>query len=887
MRAAPPQIARWILTRVLPSESRGEILMDLEDLWTEKASTLGRRKADRWYWTQVLKAIGPSIARDARGRVGGDEGMTSSMVRDVTFALKQLRRHPGVGLVVVLTLSVGIGATTSIFSAVHAVLLKELPYESPAELVMITSEAGGSSLPRYVSGPDLLDMREAVPALDQVAGFMEATVGPMTEVDRPQHILTAPVTWNAFEMLGVPMAIGRSFTPEDAVPVSADSSAQIPRAAVISHDFWQRQFGGDPGVLGQVVRVWGGASEIVGVLPAGFQLILPPELNIPANGDVWRVIRWDMSQWSREWRWLRTIGRLAEGASLQRARQETTRFAADLRSVHPHHAGEQTDFRLTTLAESAAAPMRGPLWLLMGAVSLVLLIACANVANLLLARGAARADEMAVRSSLGAGSKRLVRQLLTESAVLAALGAVGGVALAVVGMELLLSIRPPDLHRLDTIRLDVPVLLFTVVAASAATVLSGLVPALRTARQDPATHLRSARGGISVGRRSRAGLVITEVALSVTLLVGAGLLIRTIQELQRMPLGFDYEEILTITATQSNRPTEERQAYERELLRAAESVPGVTAAGIVFPLPMNGIYERSAEYAPDGRQTDPSGWTTAYFRTVSPTYFQAMGLEMKRGREFHESDENYDVPVVILDERLAEREFPGRDPVGEPLWVRGMEGDTLRAEILGVVEYAPQGDHRDLRPTMYFPRTFYQSHEVSLVVRTADDPTRVGPLLSQAVRGVDPRFPSDLVPMKQYVQDRLTRSRFLSILMQVFGALALGLSAVGLYGVLAYAVRQRRREMGLRLALGAEGKALTAIVVRNGMQLALAGTVAGTLGALVIGQGLRAQLFRVGVVDLPTMIGSAALVLLVALLASMIPAVRAARVNPVTALQEE
>ena len=887
MRAAPPQIARWILTRVLPSESRSEILMDLEDLWTEKASTLGRRKADRWYWTQVLTAVGPSIARDARGRVGGDEGMTSSMVRDVTFALKQLRRHPGVGLVVVLTLSVGIGATTSIFSAVHAVLLKELPYESPAELVMITSEVGGSSAPRYLSGPDLLDMGRGVPGLDQIAGFMEATVGPMTEVDRPQHVLTAPVTWNAFDVLGVPMAIGRSFTAEDGVPLSADSAALIPQAAIISHDFWQRQFGGDPNVLGRVVHVWGGASEIVGVLPAGFQLVLPPELNIPANGDVWRAIRWDVARWSREWRWFRTVGRLAEGASLERVRQETDRFAADLRSVHPQHAAEQVRFNLTTLAESAAAPMRGPLWLLMGAVTLVLLIACANVANLLLARGAARADEMAVRSSLGAGSKRLVRQLLTESAVLAVLGAMGGILLAVVGIELLLSIRPPDLHRLDAMRLDVPVLLFTVLATSAATILSGLVPALRTARLDPAAHLLNARGGIGIGKRSRAGLVVAEVALSVTLLVGAGLLIRTIQELQRMPLGFEPEHVLTITATQSNRPREERQAYERELLRAAASVPGIATAGIVFPLPMNGIYERSAEYALDGRHTDPNGWTTAYFRTVSPTYFEAMGLELKRGREFHEADENYDVPVVILDERLAEREFPDRDPIGEPLWVRGMEGDTLRAEVVGVVEYAPQWDHRDLRPTMYFPRVFYQSHEVSLVVRTADDPIRVGPLLSQAVKGVDPRFPSDLVPMEQYVQDRLTRSRFLSILMQVFGVLALTLSAVGLYGVLSYAVRQRRREMGLRLALGAEGSALTAIVVRNGMRLALLGTAVGILGALAVGQGLRAQLFRVEVVDFATLVGASGLVLFVAFLASLIPAVRAARVDPVTALQEE
>jgi putative ABC transport system permease protein len=353
-----------------------------------------------------------------------------------------------------------------------------------------------------------------------------------------------------------------------------------------------------------------------------------------------------------------------------------------------------------------------------------------------------------------------------------------------------------------------------------------------------------------------------------------------------MPLGFEPDQVLTVTATQSSRPREERQAYEAELMRAATAVPGVRSAGIVFPLPMNGLYDRSAEYAMDGREADPTAWTTAYFRTISPTYFETMGLELKRGRPFTEADEVYEVPTVVLDERLAEREFSGRDPIGQPLWVRGMEGDTLRAEIVGVVEYAPQGDHRDARPTMYFPRVFYQSHEVSLVAKIDGDPAAVEGQLAEAIRGVDREFPADLVPMSDFVRDRLARSRFLLTLMQIFGALALGLSAVGLYSVLSYSVRQRTRELGLRLALGAQGPALTGSVLLTGVRLAAIGIGVGLVGALALGQGLRSQLFRVSASDPWALILASVLVLVVAMLASLLPATRAARIDPAVALQE-
>ena len=887
-RSGPPRLAELLLGRLLPNGARDEVLADLREMWEERCGESGRGTADRWYWMQTAAAIAPAILRFGGLRsASGEERLSSSMWRDIGYASTQLRKHPAVGAVAALTLSVGIGATTAIFSVVHGVLIRPLPFEQPDELVMVTSRVGGSELPRFLSGPDFADLSDRSRTLGATAGFLETTIGPMTEVDRPEHVVTTPVTWNLFELLGVEVTLGRGFTVEDAAPVPPDSTApELPTSALISHDFWVRSFGADPDVIGSMVHIWGGSTEIVGVLPEGFRLVVPPELNIPPDGDIWRAIRSDFSTWSREGRWIRTVGRLDRRASLDEAQRELEDFSSSLRATYRHHEAEGTTLRVASLTAAATEPMKGALLLLLTAVGLVLLIACANVANLLLARGAVRANEMAVRASLGAGRARLVRQLLTESAVISFLGVVGGIGLAWVGVELLHAIRPDDLHRLDTVRVDLPVLVFSILLALSSTVLAGLLPALQVSRAGMSDHFR-VRGATTVGSRSRDILVVAEVAISVVLLVGAGLLIRSFSELQSMPLGFEPEQVLTVTATQSSRPRAERQAYEADLIRAARSVPGVRSAGIAFPLPMNGVYDRSAEYAMDGREMEPGAWTTAYFRTVSPSYFETMGLQLLRGRQFEEVDENHDVPIVILDERLADREFQGRDPVGSALWVRGMEGDTLRARIVGVVEYAPQWDHRDARPTMYFPRVFYQSHEVSVVAKVEGDPAEVSARLSAAIRGVDSTFPSDLVPMESFVRDRLARSRFLLILMQLFGLLALGLTAVGLYGVLSYSVRRRRRELGVRAALGARTASITGGVIRTGLGLAAVGVAIGLVGALALGRALRAQLFRVGVSDPTTLVGACALVLTVAALASLVPALRAARVDPVVALQEQ
>jgi len=890
MRTQLPRLPRLLLRLLLPHDTRDAVVEDIHEIWEAKTREAGRGAAGRWLWTQVINSAGPSLRllwrRQGQTRSGDREGMMGSLRQDIGFALTQLRRHAGIGVVVILTLALGIGATTAIFSAVHGVLMTPLPYDEPGELVMITSTMGGSAQTMYLSGPDLVDMVSEVESIEQATGFNEPTIGPLTDVDRPEHVLTNWITWNTFQLLGVEAALGRTFLESEGDGFPPETTTFPPAAALISHGFWQTKFGGDPDVLGKIVKVWGGDREIVGVLPEDFDVILPPELNLGADIDIYTVSRGDLSQGSRETRTWRTIARLEEGITLPAARYELDAFAARLRERHAHHALEETRLVITSVEEAVARPMQGPLFVLMGAVTLVLLIACANVANLLLARGAARANEIAVRASLGAGRRRIIRQLLTESAVLSVLGAAAGIGLAAFGVRALQLLRPADLHRFADVSLNMPVLAFTALVTIVATLLAGLLPALQSADRSLSGHL-TIRGGRAVSGRARMALVVGEVALSVTLLVGAGLLIRTFSELDGMPLGFEPDRLLTISATQTIRPLGERQAYETDLVEAARRVPGVESAGIVFPLPMNGVYERDAEYVLPGFETDPTAWRSTYYRTVSPGYMETMGLELLRGRQFTSSDEVLEAPVVILDARLARAEFPDVDPIGQRLFVRGMLGDTINPEIVGVVEWSPQGDHRDVRSTIYLPRVQYQSHEVAVVAKVTGDPATAGPALLRAIRGVDVAFPAETRPMSSYISERLAASRFMLILMEVFAGVALMLSAVGLYGVLSYSVRQQSKELGLRLALGALAASLTGRIVASGVKLAGIGITIGLVGALALGRALETQLFRVSPLDPLAYGGTAAVAMLVAVLASLIPAVRASRVDPVEALRED
>lgn len=884
-RHGPPSGARRVLSWLLPPETAEAVLDDLDELWMRQVEARGVGRADRWYRLQVLRAVVPSVVRRVSTSAGA--GPVEDLRRDAASGLSQLARHPGVGLLVATTLALGIGATTSIFSVVRGTLLRPLPFHQPGELVMVTARSGNDPAVRFLSAPDAVGLADYASSVVDVAVFGETTLGPMTDVDRPTHVKVDWVSWNALDLLGVSVARGRGFTADDAVDPDAAGADAGPEAAVISHALWTRAFAADPDMVGRTIRVWGQAMVVVGILAEDFRLHLPPELNVGADVEVLAAFRSDLRDWDPAADWFRVVARLERSGALDRARAEADAYAERLAGERTDFARAGTRFRLDPLADAVAAPVRGPVLVLFAAVTLVLLIACGNAANLLLARGAARAGEMGVRAALGAGSGRLGRQLLVESGVLAGLGAVGGVALAWAGSRLLQRIRPADLHRLEGVGLDLPVLAFAVGCATLAALVAGLLPALQAARQGATAAILRRRDGGGLVRRAREALVVGQVALSVVLLGGTGLLVRTFAELQAVPLGFDPDRILTVTATQELRPTEERRAYEAAVVDAARSVPGVEAAGIVFPVPMNGVYERNAEYATAPASGEADAWRRAYFRTVSAGYFHAMGLDVVRGRGFTDSDDVAEAPVVVVDTRLADRAFGTDDPVGRTLHLRGLGPDTIPARVVGVVEWTPQWDHRDRQPTFYVPRALYRSHEVSLVARVRGDAAGVAPALARAVQGVDARFPADLVPMRRYVGDRLARARFLTTVMQVFAAVALALTAVGLYGVLSYAVRQRRRELGVRRALGAAAGSLTGGVVGGGVRLAALGVVLGTAGAVVLGYALERQLFGVAPTDPLALGGTAVVVLAVAAAASLLPALRAARVDPAVALRDE
>jgi len=895
----PPRLAREVLERLLPPRVREQVLRDLEACWRDRGGDGSSPwKADRWYWAQLLRALVPALERRLRPgpRDGESDAGTSragrlaslaGVLQDLLFAARQLRRHPAVVAVVTVTLALGIGANAAIFSVVHAVLLRPLPYRDPGSLVVVTEEIRGASEPRYLSGPDLVDLVDSVAGIEDAAAIGETTVGPLGTIDRAEHVKTVQVSANLFEVLGVQAALGRTFLPEDGIPVETPEGFEPPpAAAVISHGLWRRAFGADPAVVGRVVEVWGSSYEVVGVLPRGFKPHLPPELNVPADLEIVRVYRLDFREMSRDGQWFRTVARLESGVSPDAVQSALDAFSARQRRLHPVHEERRTELRVASLRERVDEPIRGRLLLLMGAVGLVLLIACANVANLLLARGTARSGELAVRSALGAGRYRIVRQLLTESGVLVVLGTLVGLALATVGIRLLHAISPPDLQRLEVVSLNWQVLLFAVAVATATTLVAGLAPAVQAVYLSDRCRPGNPTATGTV-RRAQAALAGAEIALSVVLLVGAGMLTRTFVELQAVPLGFEPDGVLTVTATQPLTSVENRRATEAELLRVARSVPGVESAGIVFPLPMNGVYERTAQYAHPGREHDESAWSVAYFQTVSPSYFRTMGIRLLRGRHLTPGDEKRDVPVTVVDRRLARTEWPGEDPLGKRIWVRYMRPEPALFEVVGVVEHVPQGGHRDPRHTLYFPRIHYLSHEVSVVARVTEGTEGVGPVLLRRLRAAFPDIPADLAPMGEFVAESLASTRFLLALMGLFAGVALVLAGVGLYGVLAYAVRQQTRELGIRRTLGARASSLVLLVVGRGARIAAAGLAIGLLASLAVGRGIASRLFEVSAGD-PVVLGCAAAVaFVVAVTAALLPGIRAARTDPAVALRTD
>ena len=814
--------------------------------------------------------------------------------RDVRFAVRGLFRSPAFTAIAVLTLALGMGANTAIFSVVYSVLLRPLAYAEPDRLISLRaaySETGAQDIP--ASQPEYHDYLQGVRSLQDLAAVYPISIN-LTGLGDPQRIQASVVSHNYFRVLGVAPAMGRDFTPDD-------DRGQIGYVVVISHDLWRKRFGGDPGVIGKTVRLDDDPMTIIGIMPRGFRHVLESGAS---PMEVWAPIALDNPDPeflnARNARVYDLIGRLRPGRTVEDAQAELAVLTARLREQYPQNYPEAQGWHPVAqpLAEQVVGDVRPALLVLLGAVGFVLLIGCANVANLLLARATVREREIALRTALGGSRGRLVRQLLTESLVLAVIGGGVGLLLAAWGSSALGRLVALYLPRAGEIELSLPVLGFTAFLILLTGVVFGLIPALQASRADLQGVLKDAgRGSAGTPRtRMRAALVVAEVAVALMLLAGAGLMLRSFQRLMAVEYGFDPDRLLTLqvwlpvpndrSKGRYQTHAQRRSFYERALA-AVEAVPGVRSAALISQLPLRGRYD--ARLMIEGRPAaadDPP--VVAEARLVSPNYFETMGIPLLAGEPLPEPMDSLSNRSILVNRTMAEKYWPGADPIGRRL--RWFGGDGPWLTVVGIV-----GDVRQIgladppKEELYSSYRAVSSNEMSMVVRTGgDDPERLGAAITGAIRSVDPEQPVfSVMSMERLIENASAERRISMVLLLLFAAMALLLSALGIYGVMAYTTTQRRHEIGIRLALGAGAPDVLRLVVGQGMRLVLIGLAAGLLGAWLLSRALSSQLYGITAQDPLTYATVAVLLGSVALLATWVPARRATRVDPMISLRVE
>jgi putative ABC transport system permease protein len=818
-----------------------------------------------------------------RGRLQDDGydvrggGYLEALVQDVSYALRRLAANPAFTIVALLTLALGIGANTAIFSIASGVLLQPPPFQKPDRLVMVWNDNSRISEKHdWHSYPNYVDYRDLSTAFSGLAAF-NTRRWTLTGSGDPERIAGCYATANLFDVLGVRPLYGRTFTREEDIGGATN-------VVVISHGFWQRNFGGRPGTLGQTIVLNDVGRTIVGIMPSGFAF---PE----GDTQVWLPIPAPQYRSQRSAMWLQTIGRLKPGVTIARAQQDLDRVNADITVRDPQHVGYGVF--VESYADHVVGKVRPAILILLGAVVCVLLIACTNVANLLLARGAARGREMALRVAIGAGRGRLVRQLLTESLVLAILGGLAGAALGWWSLHALLAAAPPDLPRLQEIGIDGRVLAFTALLTLATGIAFGLVPAMQMARTDAGAALKEgARGSSGGGVFIRRVLVVGEVALAVVLLVGAGLMIRSYATLQRVDLGFRTDHMLTAqVALQGSRYNDQAAVVDfyQQLTKRAAALPGVRGAaaiGTIFltatPSSTNFSIEGRPDFPPHERVEVP-------LDGITPDYFSVMDIPILAGRAFTDADTATAPPVVIINETMAKRFWPGENPVGRRMKY-GMSGNSNPwMTIVGVVaDTRRTGFDAVVRPETYLPHAQSGDTAMTVALRTTGDPASVGPEIRAIVKSIDSKIAvQDVQPLDAIVSEMTAQRRLNTILLGGFAVVATLLAIVGLYGVMAYSVQQRTRELGVRLALGATGSNVMRLVLREGLQLVAIGLVLGLAGALASSSLLAKILYHVQPTDPATLTSIALMTLVVSAIACAVPALRAWRVDPVTALRAE
>lgn len=823
---------------------------------------------------------------------------------DLKHALRSLLSSPSLFVSAVLLLALGIGATTAIFSVVNRVLLEPLPYPESDRLVMLWGEMTARNVMHFPESPtNIRDYREQSQLFEDIGGV--GTFGqPFVRDGEPQQVTAGVATWNFLSVLGVRPILGRTFAVGDGafsasdVPPGTAFPGNLfapPRTALLSYGFWQREFGGDPAAVGEIVDLAGSPVEIVGVLPRGFRLLMPAPAGVASDPEVWVPTRVDLAAAPRNNVFLQMVGRLKDGVTIAQAQEEVNAINDRIGELEPVFRTSGTRKWVRPFAAELTADLRAALWALMGAALFVLLIACANVANLLLVRAAGRRRELSVRSALGADRTRLIRQMLLEAGVLALAGALGGTMLAFAGLKIILRSAPENVARLDTAGIDSTVLLFTVTIAALTTLLAGLVPAVHGSRLHAAEQLKERTGmaGASGGNRLRTGLVIGEIALSFVLLTGTGLMIRSFMELERADPGFDAEALLTfelnLPFTRYPDPESQYRFYEAFQDRLS-NLPGVVSASGITPLPLAGE-PFHGRYSSAAAVDESSDFRQAHYRVVMPGYFETMRTELLAGRYLNRDDEENARPNVVVDETLVEASWPGENPVGKRIWVRLTTADMTAFEVVGVVRHQVQDAlHEVPRETIWFPNR--SSGGVAgindWIVRTEVDPLSIVPQVKRELAVLDARIPlAKIRPMGDYLMDAMSRTRFALQLIGTFGVAALVIAGIGLYAVVHYVVRQRRGEIGVRMSFGAGSGDIFGLFLRYGMFLSAAGLAIGAMAAVGLSRSISGLLVGVTANDPPTYLAAALFFAVIAFMASVVPAWRAARVEPMRVLREE
>jgi putative ABC transport system permease protein len=803
-----------------------------------------------------------------------------NLIRNLSYGLRVLRKNPGLTAAVIATLMLGIGATTAIYTVVYAVLLAPLPYPHPEQLVMVWSKVNGHN--NGMSAGDFLDWKEQSASFQQLAAWTGGSFNLATQ-DQPEQFDGMRSTPGWFSMQGIPFLSGRDFLPQEGIP-GRD------HAVILTYKLWNR-LGASRGMLGQTIRINGEPYTVVGVLSAGLADRFDFELAVP--------LAFRPEQINHDYHWLLTMGRLKPGVTLQQAQADMNAVTSHIAAAYPS-SNKGWGASVEHLQNDFLPPERiHNLWLLLGAVGFVLLITCLNIANLLLAKGAARQREIAIRSSVGANRRQIFGQFLTESLVLALLGGGLGIALGVGLLRAILSIVPEGILPTEAnFQLDIHVLVVALAATTLAGLLFGCAPAWYASRVDPGESLKEGgRSGTGTGsHKLRRGLIIGEFGLALSLLAGAGLAIHSFWNLTRVDLGVRTDHVLVFGLHQRQgrfANPEEMNTYNQQMLSALRSVPGVSAAATVTGMPLRGPSDGMPFTLVGGpTYNDPSQRPGTGFQAVSPDYYKTFGILMLKGRSFSEQDTASSVRVAIVNEEFANRYLKGMDPLQQRLSIEqvipGLPklGTAVDWQIVGIFHNVRYGDFRDAYPEVDVPFAQSLSPGVTIGVRTAEDPAAMTKTIAAAVHSVDPQIAlARLRTLDQMKDESLGEDRYTMVLFASFAGVALLLAAVGIYGLMAYSVSQRIQEIGLRLALGAGRQRVIWLILREASLLAVIGLGIGLVGSVLVGRTMRTTLYGVGAMDFSVIVSVGAILFLTALFASYLPARRAASIDPMQALR--